>query len=130
MQSCTIKLEQCSAERWRDVCRLRTEVTFSRYKAAIYVFLVNSIFGSLAKVLHGLFSRVTEVIRCLLKHVVLQREEVRHRVFHLLNKMIQKNLKISFFSTKWITLKNFIWKKRLINIGSKHCFNGTLADLE
>ena len=66
--------------------RFCTEVTSSRFKAAIHVFLVNSIFGRLAKVLYGLFSTVTEVIRCALKHVVLQKEEVRNRVFHLLNK--------------------------------------------
>ena len=44
-------------------------------------------------------------------------------------KIKEKKKKVSL-SAKSITLKNFIKKKRLINIAFRHCFDVTLAGFE
>ena len=77
-----------------------------------------------------IFTGVTTIISCAPRHIVFQKEQVFHQVFHLLNKKIQKIFQGIFVSIKWVTLKNFLRKNRLINIGPEHCFDVTLADFD
>ena len=73
---------------------------------------------------------VITVISCVPRHVVLQKELNILQVFHLQNEKVQKKCQEIFSSTERLTLKNFIRKKRPINIAPGHWFDVAVANFK